>query len=592
MTKEHKKRENFSPTDRSNIRWFWENYFKDKAPRLVLIFILAASQGLVYQQFLQLTDNGLRIIFTNGEYRDLLWVCLAVFLVFMYRGIMSFVIPRLAALVTTDAVMRMRSDLINHVMNLDLAFFERSTPGDFVLRLVQQTQALSDFIGQATVRAVRDIFTIVIVSIYLIIKQPTLFLAAAIAIPFILLGLRLVSHRSKIVQKDVQQANSDYIDTIEEVVSSVRTVKISNQVDHEKSRLQVGTQSLSRLNLRLLTTNAAAQPFVDFAAAFVYMLVIGVGGYFALSPNFNVDGAEIITFLLGLILIFDPGRRLAEFWVKLQSSLVILDGVRSLHRETASITSAPDALTAFDVSGDITLNAVSFAYDNDTPILSDLSLTLAGGKTTAIVGTTGSGKTTVLSLIGRLYDATSGAIEIGGTPIKDINISSLRSTFSVVAQDTIIFNASIRENILYVRPDATNAELADAAKSAEIYDLMLERGDEPLGTKGAHLSGGQRQRIAIARAFLSAAPIVMLDEATSALDQKTETKVTAALKRLSKGRTTVMVAHRLSSVVHADCIIVLDNGKLVEQGTHAELMKAKGLYQTLFDTQKNNFSSQ
>ncbi|MEM6307715.1 MAG: ATP-binding cassette domain-containing protein, partial [Pseudomonadota bacterium] len=214
-----------------------------------------------------------------------------------------------------------------------------------------------------------------------------------------------------------------------------------------------------------------------------------------------------------------------------------------------------------------------------------------GGKTTAIVGTTGSGKTTILSLLARLYDPWSGQVKAGDIPIQDITLHSLRSAFSMVAQDIVIFNASIRENIRYARPDATDAEVNDAAAQAEIASLMQDRGDALVGPKGAQLSGGQKQRIGIARAFLRNAPIVFLDEATSALDQQTEDKVQVALKRLYQGRTTIVVAHRLSTVMDADHIYVLENGQLVEQGSHNDLITAKGLYHTLFETQRNNFNT-
>ena len=290
-----------------------------------------------------------------------------------------------------------------------------------------------------------------------------------------------------------------------------------------------------------------------------------------------------------MALIFDPARRVAHFFVKLQASLVLLDGVHSLLREVPTITNTDGALDHFDAHGDIVFDAVDFAYADKPPLFNGLDLTFEGGKITAIVGATGSGKTTILSLMARLYDVQGGAVTIGGTRVSAVQIPTLRQSFSVVAQDIVIFNASIWENIRYVKPEATEDEIWAAAAHVGIDDLIRERGDTPLGPKGAQLSGGQKQRVAIARAFLRSAPILLLDEATSALDQRTEDRVKKALGELSQDKTTVIVAHRLSAVTHADLIYVLDEGAVVEQGTHAELMAMGGLYAGMYGAQRQSY---
>jgi ATP-binding cassette subfamily B protein/subfamily B ATP-binding cassette protein MsbA len=254
-----------------------------------------------------------------------------------------------------------------------------------------------------------------------------------------------------------------------------------------------------------------------------------------------------------------------------------------------TITDAPHAMSRFDTKGDIRFDNVDFGYSAEHPLFKDLSMIFEGGSRTAIVGATGSGKTTVLSLLGRLYEVQGGEITIGGTNIRDIKIAALRQSFSVVAQDIVIFNASIWDNIKYVRPDASDEEIWEAAENAEIAELMRARGDAKLGPKGAQLSGGQKQRIAIARAFLRSAPILLLDEATSALDQRTEERVKRALSKLSAGKTTIVIAHRLSSIIDVDKIYVLDAGRVVETGTHEELLQQQGLYAGMYTTQKSEY---
>lgn len=579
----------FTPRDRDNIRWFWDKYLKSKSPWLLLVLGMILIQGVVYQQFLSLTESGLRIIFESGQIRDLAEICAVVFGLFFVRGLMSYLSPRLSVWLASNAVLAMRTDLIDHLMKLDLAYFERTKSSDVILRLVNQAQDLSIFVGQATVNAVRDAATVTIISGYLIYKSPLLFTAAIVVIPAIILMMQIISRRIKTIQANSENALGNYMTGIDEMTSGMRTVKIAGQEPMERKRLLQSAHEIRKLSIDLQSAQALVFPTIDASSAFVYVLVIGGGGYMAISPDFDLDGAEIITFLLGLALVFDPARLLAAFFTKLQAHLVILDSVRSILREDATITDHEAASDDFDPRQDIHLKDVAFHYSEDQPLFDGLNLTLKGGKRTAIVGATGSGKTTVLSLLGRLYDPIDGQILIGETPIQQIKVAALRDSFSVVAQDIVIFDNTVWENIKYVRPEATDEEIWAAAEAASIDDLIRRRGEASVGPKGSQLSGGQKQRIAIARAFLKNAPVLLLDEATSALDQKTEERVQSALRTIGADRTTVIVAHRLSAVADADWIYVLDNGRLVEEGTHDALIEQNGLYSGMYRAQKTSY---
>jgi ABC-type multidrug transport system fused ATPase/permease subunit len=587
-----KRQQLYTEQDRDNIRWFWRNYLKDKTPKLVLILGMILIQGLVYQQFLSMTENGLRVIFESGQARELAMVCVVVFFLFAVRGLMSYLVPLVAVRVTNQAVYEMRRDLIGHLMALDLAYFERTKSGEIIQRLVTQTQQLGMFVGMATANAVRDAVTVVIVSGYLIWKNPILFATAVVVLPFIIWVMNYVSDRVKTAQGEAETALGDYMNGIEETVNGMRTVKIASQEQVETDRLMKGTGAIRDLMNRVQITQALVMPSIDLSSAFVYVLVIGGGGYMVLSPDFAVDGAGIITFLLGMVMVFDPARLLAQFFGTVQSNLVLLDRIRGLYHETPSIKDAEGAQTSFDTSADITLEKVQFAYTPDQPLFDGLDMTFDGGKVSAIVGATGSGKTTILSLLSRLYDTQGGEIRFGDTPIRDLQVSVLRGAFSVVAQDIVIFNASIWDNIRYVNPEASEDQIWQAAKDAEIADLIRKRGAAPVGPKGAQLSGGQKQRIAIARAFLRDAPILLLDEATSALDQATEERIKSALARLTSGKTTIVVAHRLSSISDADRIFVLEAGQLVEQGRHEALLAENGLYAQLYKAQKKGYDGE
>lgn len=590
MRKVSNKQPMFSPQDKDNIKWFWNRYLKDKSPWLIVVLIMVSLQALVYQQFLSLTENGLRVIFDDGSIQKLIQVCAIVFLLFVTRGLLSYVVPRLSVWLAGNAVRSMRQDLIQHYLRLDLAYFENTKSGDIILRLVNQVDGLSTFVGQGTVGAARDFVTVLVVSGYLVYKSPILFTAAIIVIPVLILVMRSVSTKIKTIQQSAENAFGNYISGIEEMSNGMRTVKISGQEDREKERLFDATNGIRDLTIRLNAAQALFPPSIDLVSAFVYVLVIGGGGYMVIQGGYNMDAAGIIAFLLGLVIMFDPMRLLASFFSQLQGSLVLLQGVRNVYYEKVKIVDHENSVTEFNKDGDIVFDNVDFAYSPQHPLFEGLDLRIEGGKKTAIVGATGSGKTSILSLISRLYDVDSGQITIDGRDIRDIKIKALRSTFSVVAQDIVIFNASIWENIRYVAPDATDEQIWAAAEAAEIAELIRVRKDAPLGPKGGQLSGGQKQRIAIARAFLRSAPILLLDEATSALDQKTEERIQGALERLSVNKTTIIVAHRLSSVAAADKIYLLDMGSVVEEGTHAELMAADGLYAAMYDAQKEGYS--
>jgi ATP-binding cassette subfamily B protein len=585
MGRNHMASKLFSEKDKSNIAWFWRRYLKRKTPWLGLILALVLLEGFVLQKFLAITETGLRVIFEQGDIIDLLWICLMVFLIFTVRALVSFVVPTLSVRLASGAVLELRSDLIRHVLYMDQRFFDRTNSSDLILRFVNQVEALSQFVGRTTVEAVRDVATIVIISGYLIYKSALLFGVALLLLPIIFLLMRMVSETIKRIQAQSEQALGSYMNTIEEMSGGMRTIKMTGQEAAEVDRMISESGNIKKLAVNLHMAQALVLPSIDLSSAIVYMVVIGGGGYLALSEASALDGASIIAFLLGLVIVFDPARRLSQFFTKLQTSLILLASVRGVLQTQPDVSDEGTVSDFTDMRIDITLDDIGFSYEADHKLFDGISLQFKAGQKTAIVGSTGSGKTTLLSLMARLYDLNSGAVLFNGQDIKQFTLKSVREKFSIVAQDVVIFNKSIAENIHYADPTASPEAVRAAAKLARIDDLMVERGDQPVGPKGSLLSGGQKQRIAIARAFLKPAPILLLDEATSALDALTEQKVNASFKDLQAGKTTIVVAHKFSSVVDADHIYVLEAGKLVEQGTHADLMAKAGLYASMFSAQ-------
>ena len=570
-----------SDQDTENIKWFWNNYMRSRIGWLVLVSILIIFQGLVYQQFLVLTETGLRVIFESGSYKDLIWVCLAVFIIFSVRAVMSFLIPTISAKLSTAALFELRRDLAKHVLHLPQKYFDEESSGGLILRLVNQVQQLSAFVGQSTVKAFRDSATVVIVSSYLIYKNVYLFTIAIIVIPLIAMLMLRVFEMVKKIQIKTENAIESFITNIDEMKTGMRTIKMSRQEDTEIERIESSALEIKKQTFRLQRTHALTPPVIDLSSAFVYMLVIGGGGYMALSDQFDMDGASIITFLIGLVLVFDPARHVSQFFTQLQSSLILLDSVRSMFKLKAEDLDFGQPMSVSFGSITINFKNVDFDYSPQRKTLENISMEFKAGTKSALVGSTGSGKTTILNLIGRLYSADSGKITFNSQNIYDLSLASVREQISIVSQDIVIFDKSLEDNIRYAKPDATEKEVMDAAKNAKIDRLIHERKGAPVGPKGSLLSGGQKQRVALARAFLNPAPILLLDEATSALDSITEASISKSLTKLGKNRTTIVVAHKLDLIKDAEMIYVLKDGQVVENGSHDDLIQKNQHYAAL-----------
>ena len=559
-----------------------------RAKWLILVLLLIIFQGLVYQQFLVLTESGLRVIFASGTFSELIWVCLAILIIFTVRAFISFVIPTISAKLSTSALLELRNDLTQHILRLPQSYFDKTSSGDLILRLVNQVQELSTFVGHTTVKAMRDTATVVIVSGYLIYKNILLFSIALIVIPLIALLMIAVVRRVRRMQALTETAIGRFISNIDEMKSGMRTTKMTAQEEAEAQRISGSANLIRAYTFKLMRTHALTPPVIDLSSAFVYMLVVGGGGYMALSDQFDMDGASIIAFLIGLVIVFDPARTVAQFFTQLQSSLILLESVHSIFDIEAEQLNSGSSYSNNGKPVSIRLENINFNYTPGSETLKNITMDFKPGRKNAIVGSTGSGKTTILSLIGRLYELDSGTIRFNDHDISKLSISSVRDQITIVSQDIVIFDQSLEDNIRYANPSATKEMIIEAAKKAKIDKLILERKETPVGPNGSQLSGGQKQRIALARAFLKPAPILLLDEATSALDAVTEANISKSLDKLSENTTTIVVAHKLSSIKDADTIFVLDDGSLVEFGTHTELLKKKKYYATMVSAQNKS----
>ena len=376
-----------------------------RAKWLIFVFLLIIFQGFVYQQFLVLTESGLRVIFSSGTFSELIWVCLAILLIFTVRAFTSFVIPTISAKLSTSALLELRHDLTQHILRLPQSYFDKTSSGELILRLVNQVQELSTFVGQTTVKAMRDTATVVIVSGYLVYKNILLFSIALVVIPLIAFLMIAVVRRVRKMQALTETAIGKFISNIDEMKTGMRTTKMTARKKTQKAQRISGSANLIRkYTYKLMRTHALTPPVIDLSSAFVYMLVVGGGGYMALSDQFDMDGASIIAFLIGLVIVFDPARNVAQFFTQLQSSLILLESVHSIFDIEAEQLNSGPSYNEDSKPIAIKLENVNFNYNSGSETLKNITMDIKPGTKNAIVGSTGSGKTTILSLIGRLYE--------------------------------------------------------------------------------------------------------------------------------------------------------------------------------------------
>lgn len=562
---------------------------------------LLAAQGVEVGQrdvFIQGLDAGAFTFVPSQNGQTLAWLVSILAVLIVARAICSYSAGRLAAWVSTRAALALRTDLLSRLLSLDLTYFDHAPPGRLVHRVFTMVTQLEAFFSRNLVVNANYLLTLVFILVYLATVHLGLFLFIGIAMPLALAGIQMATKRIRHYATRSHTAMADFLGAVENTLAGIRTIKLTNQGPRARERLTGYSREMADLQYGIARNQAIVPPFVDLLAAMFLVFVLGLGGLAVMNGWAGLTATTLITFAIGLGLIFDPARMLARFNATLSQLFVTLVEIHEMDGERPQIVDAEGAATSFDSSADITFDSVEYAYETDghtgaesQPLFKGLSFTFEGGKTSAIVGPTGAGKSTIFSLIARLYEPKAGQIRIGDQDIRTLNSTVLRQAFGVVSQDIFVFDGTIEDNIRFVRPDADQAAVLAAAQKAELRDLIEEKGVQTVGPRGAQLSGGQKQRIAIARAFLQDAPIILLDEATSALDQQTEAKITAALKTLCQGRTTLIIAHRLSTITHADKIIVLDSGKVAEEGTHSVLKTKRGLYAALYEAQASGMDT-
>ena len=520
------------------------------------------------------------------ENKDLgmLYIIIVVILAtFFIRALTTFGHRYLMGYIGQAVIMDIRNALYHHLQRLSIAYYDRRRTGDIMSNLTNDITALQTAIVTDFIALVQESAIFIGSFGSMIYLQWKLTVLCLIIVPLVSYVIKFFGKKLHNSGKDVQETLADVTSMLQETIQGVRIVRSFNRGAYEEKRFQKINKLSFTAAVRAIRQQSQMTPFVEFLAAIAVCTIIWYGGVSVIDGVMSTG--ELIAFLIYAINLANPTRRVAESVGNIQKSLAAADRVFSILDEQPEIQNKEDAKDIEVKAGRVEARHVSFSYEAGNPVLTDLNFVAEPGQTIALVGPSGSGKTTIANLLPRFYDVTGGGIYIDGMDIRESTISSLREHIGLVPQDTLLFNTTIKENILYGRLDATDEEVWEAVKAANAEKFIrgLPNGIETkVGDRGLVLSGGQRQRIAIARAILKDPAILILDEATSALDTESEKIVQDALEKLMVGRTSFVIAHRLSTVKNADQIFVLNNGHIEESGTHDELMREGGLYYELY----------
>lgn len=547
-------------------------------PMLIPLLIKYAIDGVINNHALTTDEKVHHLTIAIG---------IALFIFVIVRPPIEFIRQYLAQWTSNKILYDIRKKLYNHLQALSARFYANNQVGQVISRVINDVEQTKDFILTGLMNIWLDCITIIIALSIMFFLDVKLTLAALFIFPFYILTVYVFFGRLRKLTRERSQALAEVQGFLHERVQGISVVKSFAIEDNEEKNFDKKNTNFLTRALKHTRWNAYSFAAINTVTDIGPIIVIGVGAYLAISGSITVG--TLAAFVGYLELLFGPLRRLVASFTTLTQSFASMDRVFQLIDEDYDIKNGVGAQPIEIKQGRIDIDHVSFQYnDNEAPILKDINLSIEKGETVAFVGMSGGGKSTLINLIPRFYDVTSGQILIDGHNIKDFLTGSLRNQIGLVQQDNILFSDTVKENILLGRPTATDEEVVEAAKMANAHDFImnLPQGyDTEVGERGVKLSGGQKQRLSIARIFLNNPPILILDEATSALDLESESIIQEALDVLSKDRTTLIVAHRLSTITHADKIVVIENGHIVETGTHRELIAKQGAYEHLYSIQ-------
>ncbi len=573
-------------TSRALFVRLWRNAIRTHVTRLslagVFMAIVAAANGLLAW----LMEPVVNDVFIDRDTTALLAVSAAVVVTFLLKSGGSYAQEVLMARVGERIVCDIQTQMFGHLLHQDVATMEARHSGALMSRFTFDIQKIRFAVSRAVMVLGREGLTVIFLAAVMLHRDWLLSCIFLVVIPLTIYPIHRLGQRIRRLTTEVQEQMGSFASSLAQSLQGIRTVKAFGCEGFERARIGARIEGIFRLSMRAARSRSATLPLIDMVSGVAIAAVIAYGGFRVISGA--TTAGEFFSFITALILAYQPMRALADLNAQLQEGFSAAQRIFDLLDRRAEIVDPPSPLPIDRVPGAVRFEGVTFGYDANSRALRDVSFEAEAGRVTALVGPSGAGKSSVFNLIPRFYDPCEGMVSVNGRDVRSTGIAALRDCIALVSQEVMLFDDSVLENIRYGRPDADTDAVRRAARIAAAEEFIedLPQGYETvLGERGLRLSGGQRQRLAIARAVLRDAPILLLDEATSALDSVTERKIQAAVERLMKGRTTVVIAHRLSTVVHADRIHVLDRGRLVQSGSHGELLRGGGLYAMLYELQ-------
>lgn len=549
---------------------------------MVFMAVTTAAMAWIMGQIVDVMSDPSR----QGE---IIAISIAIFLIFVLKGVASFVQITFLAKAGNRIVADKQIEVFNHLIRQSADYFGSTSSSELVMRVANSVKKARAVIDVIVTGFVRDLLTLIGLIALMFYQQPMLSLITFIIGPVILLVLRRILGKVRLIMEQELAGMGAIIKVVQETSTGMRVIKAFALEDRLSSRMVTAARKVERRSNKIKALEAATDPLVDTIAGFAISGVILIGAIGVLGDEAGTPG-QLISFVTAFLLSYEPAKRLSKMRVTIESGMI---GVRMMYEvldRPIGLQDPKSPKPAPQKPIEVSLEEVSFGYTESTPTIDRIDHVFRAGKVTALVGPSGGGKSTILNLLLRLHDPTEGRICLNGVDVRDLKSVDLRRLISFVGQDTFLFDETIRENIRMVREDATDEEIMEAARIANAHEFIMKykKGyDTLIGENGRNLSGGQRQRISIARAILKNAPVLLLDEATSALDSHSEKHVQEAIEVVTKGTTMIVVAHRLSTVLRADEICYVEDGKIVESGTLNELLEKNGKFLQLYETQFN-----
>jgi ATP-binding cassette subfamily B protein len=562
------------------------SYYRDVWRLFLVDMFCATGVAVLNLLFPVMTREFMKDFIPNRKLHLLIMWSVLLLLLYLVRMVFQYVVNYWGHVVGVRMEFKMRRDLFTHLQTLDCSFFDNTRVGYLMSRIINDLRDVSELAHHGP----ENLFLATLMLLgsfgYLIRINVKLTLIVFAFVPvfawFALTRRRKMNEAFKWEREEIALVNAD----LENSLAGVREAKSFTNEDYETRRFDRANATFRHAREYAFKRMGEYSAGLDFLTNLFHIVVLGVGGIYVYHGA--IDYADLTTYLVFISFFLQPVRQLTSFVQQYQLGMTGFERFLELMAVKPSIEDSPDAIDLPQVKGRIDIRDVCFEYETSEQVLHSVSLTINPGETVALVGSSGGGKTTLARLIPRFYDVSSGEILLDGVNVKDIKMRDLRSQIGVVQQDVFLFSGTVRDNILYGRPDASEEETIEAAKNANIHEFVMslpEGYDSYVGEHGIKLSGGQKQRVSIARVFLKNPPILILDEATSSLDNVTERQIQKSLEELSVGRTTIVIAHRLSTIRDARRIVVLEDGRVQEMGTHAQLLARGGIYATLYQAQ-------